>query len=309
MEWSTADEKREAGNFCNRLNPLHRRLHAGFGEWLRILNFDASSQRDMPKMLREFLSYLESNSCHSPENITGSLLESYLEYLHQRPNKRKGGAISKNYIRKHLQVVRKFAGYLADSGNGSFEVKLKLVGRSTNIKDVLTREEVNKLYQCTGDDIYGLRDRAMLALYYGCGLRKNEGMALDVSDILLEKELVLVRKGKGYKARYVPLTGNNKSDLENYLNYGRPYLKNGKNEEALLLNRVGRRLRDPFGRLVRLREAAGIKKVIGLHTLRHSIATHLLQSGMGLEHIQRFLGHSSLESTQIYTHIVAESKK
>jgi len=91
--------------------------------------------------------------------------------------------------------------------------------------------------------------------------------------------------------------------------YARPHLKNGRNENALLLNRVGRRLKDPFGRLIRLKEAAGMKKTIGLHTLRHSIATHLLQSGMSLEHIQRFLGHSSLESTQIYTHIVAESKK
>lgn len=302
-------EKREAGNFAEPLNPLHSRLHEGFGEWLRILNFEASSQRDMPKMLKEFLLHLESNSCHSPENITESHLESYLTYLHRRPNKRKGGAISRNYIRKHLQVIRKFARYLADSGNGSFEVKLKLTGRSTHIKDILTKEEITKLYESTGDDIYGLRDRAMLALYYGCGLRKNEGMALDVSDILLEKELVLVRKGKGYKARYVPLTGHNKKDIENYLLYARPHLRNGKNGNALLLNRVGRRLKDPFGRLIRLKETAGLKKVIGLHTLRHSIATHLLQSGMLLEHIQRFLGHSSLESTQIYTHIVAESKK
>ncbi len=309
MEWSTADEKREAGNFCSRLNPLHSRLHAGFSEWLRILNFEPTSQRDMPKMLKEFLSYLENNGCHSPENITESHLQYYLEYLHQRPNKRKGGAISKNYIRKHLQVIRKFARYLADSGSGSFEVKLKLVGRSTHIKDILTREEIKKLYECTKDDRLGLRDRAMLAVYYGCGLRKNEGMALDVSDILLEKELVLVRKGKGYKARYVPLTGNNKRDMENYLLYARPHLKNGKNENALLLNYSGRRLKSPLGRLVKLREAAGIRKMIGLHTLRHSIATHLLQSGMSLEHIQRFLGHSSLESTQIYTHIVAESKK
>ena len=302
-------EKCKAGNFAGPLNPLHRRLHAGFSEWLRILNFDASSQRDMPKMLKEFLLYLEANNCHSPENITETHLENYLGYLYERPNKRRSGVISLNYIRKYLQVVRKFARYLAESGNGSFEVKLKLLGRSTNIKDILTREEVAILYAAATDDVYGLRDRAMLALYYGCGLRKNEGLALDVGDILPEKELVLVRKGKGYKARYVPLTGHNRKDLENYLIYARPHLLNGKSENALLLNRYGKRFRDPFGRLMRLKGNAGIKKIIGLHTLRHSIATHLLQSGMELEHIQRFLGHSSLESTQIYTHILAESKK
>lgn len=302
-------EKHEAGIFTGCLNPLYRRLHAGFSEWLRILNFEPTSQRDMPKMLKEFLLYLETNDCQSPENITETHLENYLAGLHERPNKRRGGVISLNYIRKYLQVIRKFARYLAESGNGSFEVKLKLTGKSTNIKDILTKEEVNKLYQCTGDDVYGLRDRAMLVLYYGCGLRKNEGIALDVSDILLEKELVLVRKGKGYKARYVPLTGHNRKDIENYLSYARPHLQNGKSENALLLNRTGRRLKNPLGRLTRLREDVGINKVTGLHTLRHSIATHLLESGMALEHIQRFLGHSSLESTQIYTHILEESKK
>lgn len=123
--------------------------------------------------------------------------------------------MSLNYIRKYLQVLRKFRRYLAESGQESFEVKLKLKGRSTNIKSILTRKETEKLYKATTDDVLGLRDKAMLALYYGCGLRKNEGLSLKVEDILLEKELVLVRKGKGYKARYVPLTSTNKTDIEN----------------------------------------------------------------------------------------------
>ncbi|MFC7526849.1 tyrosine-type recombinase/integrase [Parapedobacter sp. GCM10030251] len=302
-QWSMAGEKREAGKFAEPLNPLHTRLQAGFGEWLRILNFEPTSQRDMPKMLKEFLLYLEASGCHSPENITETHLECYLSHLYQRPNKLRGGAISKNYIRKHLQVVRKFARYLAESGQGSFTVSVGLTGKSSNVGAILTKPEVARLYKATGNDALGLRDRAMLAVYYGCGLRKNEGIALDVGDILLDKGLVLVRKGKGYKARHVPLTGHNRGDIEAYLLYGRPHLLGGKNGNALLLNRAGRRLRHPLCRLAGLKGAAGIKKAVGLHTLRHSIATHLLESGMGLEQIQRFLGHSSLESTQIYTHI------
>ncbi len=89
-------------------------------------------------------------------------------------------------------------------------------------------------------------DRALLTLYYGCGLRKSEGLSLNTDDILLEKELVLVRKGKGYKARYVPLTGSNKKDLEYYLNFSRSYLLGGKKETALLLNVNGKRLRTAF---------------------------------------------------------------
>jgi len=288
-------------------NALYIRLQAGFSEWLRILNFEHTSQRDMPKMLTEFLAFLETKDCNSITAIQESHLKAFLQYLNERPNKNTEGALSLNYIRKYIQVLRKFARYLADSGQESFEINIKLRGKTTNIKSILTQAEVKKLYEATTDDGLGLRDKAMLALYYGCGLRKNEGLSLNVQDILLEKELVLVRKGKGYKARYVPLTGSNKTDIENYISYSRPYLLNGKKEEALLLGVKGKRLTTAFAQMQKLKAEAGITKPVGLHTLRHSIATHLLQSGMKLEQIQRFLGHSSLESTQIYTHIVAES--
>ena len=288
-------------------NALYLRLQAGFTEWLRILNFEQSSQRDMPKMLTGFLLFLESKNCNSIAEIQESHLEDYLNYLQEKPSQTTEGALSLNYIRKHLQVIRKFARYLAESGQESFEVRLKLKGKSSKVKGVLTPAEIKKLYNAATEDILGLRDRAMLALYYGCGLRKNEGLSLNTSDILLEKELVLVRKGKGYKARFVPLTGSNKTDLENYISQSRPHLLNGRKEEALLLTISGRRLKASFERIQKLSKEAGIHKPVGLHTLRHSIATHLLKSGMKLEQIQRFLGHSSLESTQIYTHIVAES--
>lgn len=260
----------------------------------------------MPKMLNEFLYYLAENNCTGIGQIEESHIQDYLTYLSERPSKTRPGALSQNYIRKHLQVVKKFARYLAESGQESFEVKIKLRGKTSNIKSILTQNEITKLYDATKEDKLGLRDRAMLALYYGCGLRKNEGLAMNVEDILLEKELVYVRKGKGYKERMVPLTGKNKEDIENYLNYSRPYLLNSKKETALLSNVNGRRLRTVFERIQKLKSEAGIKKPIGSHTLRHSIATHLLASGMKLEHIQRFLGHSSLESTQIYTHISNE---
>lgn len=301
-------KKHKAGNLIKLENPLYIRLQAGFSEWLRILNFEPTSQRDMPKMLTGFLNFLEEKGCNTTSEIQEKQIREYLDYLAIRPNLKWGGGLSLNYIRKQLQVIRKFARYLAESGQESFEVRVKLKGKSTNVKSVLTQVEIKKLYAATTEDNLGLRDKAMLALYYGCGLRKNEGLSLNVQDILLEKELVLVRKGKGYKARYVPLTGSNKTDLENYLTYSRPFLLNGKKQEALLLSIRGSKLNGAtaFNRLQKLKPEAGINKVIGLHTLRHSIATHLLQSGMKLEQIQRFLGHSSLESTQIYTHLPAE---
>jgi site-specific recombinase XerD len=301
-------KKHKAGNLIKLQNPLYIRLQAGFSEWLRILNFEPTSQRDMPGMLSEFLNFLEIQDCNHISQLQESHLKEYLNYLSHRPSKTKEGGLSLNYIRKYVQVLRKFSRYLAESGQESFEMKIKLKGKTSNIKNIFSRKEIEKLYQAATEDTLGLRDKAMLALYYGCGLRRNEGLNVNLRDILLEKELVYVRKGKGYKERYVPLTGSNKTDLENYINYSRPYLLNGKKEEALLLNVNGKRLLAVFERFGKLKSAAGITKSAGLHTLRHSIATHLLQSGMKLEQIQRFLGHSSLESTQIYTHIIHEAE-
>lgn len=289
-------------------NALYIRLHAGFGEWLRILNFEPTTQRDMPKMLTEFLEYLEQQNCSHPHEIQESHLKNYLSHLHERPCKTKAGAISLNYVRKHLQVIKKFSRYLTESGQESFAVKLRIKGKASNVKSILSREEIKKLYDAVNDDALGMRDRAILALYYGCGLRKNEGVNINVGDILLEKDMVYVRKGKGHRERYVPLAGSNKADLENYIQYARPYLVTNKKDDALLLNINGKRLSGgtAYERLQKLRTRARLKKAAGLHTLRHSIASHLLHSGMKLEQIQRFLGHSSLESTQIYTHLKYE---
>ena len=289
-------------------NPLYIRLQAGFSQWLRILNFEPSSPRDMPKILTEFLLWLEAEGCNHPHDIQQEHLKRYIEHLHERPSKTREGAISLNYIRKHLQVLRKFSRYLTESGQESFTVKLRIKGKSTNIKCILTPAEVSSLYEAARDDTLGLRDKAILALYYGCGLRKNEGANIHVKDILLDKELVYVRKGKGYKERYVPLAGTGKADLENYILYARPLLATDKKDDALLLSVNGKKLSGhmAYERLQKLKETAGIKKPAGLHTLRHSIASHLLHSGMPLEQIQRFLGHSSMESTQIYTHLKHE---
>lgn len=299
-----ASEKHRVTDFYKHLNPLYKRLVTGFNEWQRILNYEKTSQKDMPKMIAEFLNYMQDNNVTDPANITEILLQNYYGYLEQRPNRLRGGSISKNYIRKQLQAIRRFARYLGESGHESFAVNIKMTGRNSNVKDILLPIEIAELYEHTTDDPLGYRDRAMLALYYGCGLRKQEGLSVNMEDVQLEKELLLVRKGKGYKSRYVPLSKQSIKYLSDYLLYGRPFLHPQKNEKAFLLGIMGKRYADPFARLQVLRHRAGIAKPIGVHTLRHSIATRLLQSGMQLEHIQRFLGHSSLESTQIYTHII-----
>jgi integrase/recombinase XerD len=162
----------------------------------------------------------------------------------------------------------------------------------------------------TKQEAVSQRDRAMLGIYYGCGLRKSEGINLTTGDILTERKLIHVRKGKGSKERYVPVTENNLKYITEYLNIGRMLLLNGNETERFFVSQYGEACSDQaltvrLKRLVKNTQNSTLRaKKPTLHTLRHSIATHLLQQGMEIELIQKFLGHSSLESTQIYTHIV-----
>ena len=208
-----------------------------------------------------------------------------------------------------------FSKYLRETHQDSFELNIQIKGKEESKREILTRKEIQKLYESTNyytdpsidnKGILAARERAILGLYYGCGLRKNEGQHIELQDIKFKQNLLHVRKGKNYKERYVPIPEGVKKDFVYYLKYARPQLIKDKEEEKLLIGWYGSPLQGAaiLKRVQILGEIAQINKPLGLHTLRHSIATHLLQSGMRLEQIARFLGHSSLESTQIYTHIV-----
>ena len=189
--------------------------------------------------------------------------------------------------------------------------------KETPNREILTQDEIKALYNAIDETFLGLRDRAMLNVYYGCGLRSKEGIELNVDDVMTDRKLVYVRKGKNYHERYVPFTQRQKKDFEIYLKSCRNELIRTKDEdlpagrqEAFLVNNQGKRVSSTIlhKRLKALAKAAGINKTVGLHMLRHSIATHLLQSGMKIEDIATFLGHKNIESTQRYTHIAKENE-
>ena len=288
-------------------------LTEGFEKWMQALGYAPSTVYNSAHYARDFFFYLKKQGIHDTSQISKPTLAGYYDHLQTRKNRRRGGGLSQPYIAAHFGALKCFGKYLQLTGRESFEIDITVtVGREDNDKMVLTRSEIGALYRACGNDTLGIRDRAMLGIYYGCGLRRSEGVNLDVKDILLKDKLVHVRKGKNYRERYVPMTGAVKEDLENYLEVGRQGLLSFKNkaETAFFLSYRGRRI-EGNSLMARLQQLAGktkINKTIGLHALRHSIATHLLQSGMGLEDISRFLGHSSLESTQIYTHLSAETQ-
>ncbi len=286
-------------------------LEGSFEKWLKTLGYAGSTVYGSTRYVRDFFFYLKTRKIMNLEAIGPEVLEGYCKYLQKRRNKRRNGGLSDNYISSNFNALRRFSKYLQESGRPFFEVSVRIRPDKETPKIILTGEEVKTLYKACGSDYLGVRDKAILSIYYGSGLRRSEGISLDVRDILLREKLIFVRTGKGYRERYVPMTGAVRDDLEEYIYQGREHIRSFKgdaNPEAFFLSMQGKRMcgNQVIGRIHKLVQAAGINKPVGLHTLRHSIATHLLQSGMTLEEVSRFLGHSSLESTQIYTHLANE---
>lgn len=314
----------------------YRYIIASFREWLQALGYNEQTVYQLPNYIQEFLYYAESKGYAGLFQVSTELMKEHYCKLKERTNRRRSGGLSNSYLNKHLQALQKFGDYLRQNGRLQLpKLDIQTEEDSSEITDILTQGEIRLLFAATelpyepGKNDKGmvyyetmqLRDRAMLVVFYSCGLRRNEAYHLDISDIHFEKRLLYVRKGKGYKERFVPLTATSLQHLQHYLYDGRPYFCNDKNE-AFFVTHSGRRLggQQMLLRLKTLVQLTGNlpdrqagaalqNKDIHLHTLRHSIATHLLQNGMKLERIKDFLGHSSLESTQIYTHFMEQEQK
>ena len=284
----------------------YKSLESGFGEWLQILGYGKSSCYYLPIHVHEFLCWLERKGITDLKTIKSTIMNQYLHYLQNRSNHKSDlytGPLSSAYINKHLQALKNFSKYLRESHQGELLINLQVAKHKSKIGFIPSKGQIKALYAATSETLLGRRDRAMLAIYYGCGLRRTEGVELNVKDVLLYQNLLHIRKGKNYKERFVPISNGAKTHLESYLEV-RDKFKPLPREKSLLLSSNGKR---PDGqslaiRLKKLAERAGISEKLSLHSLRHGIATHLLEAGMELQSISRFLGHSSLEATQIYTH-------
>ena len=291
-------------------NPEFLYLIKSFEKWLNTLEYAQSTVNVSVSYLRDFFEFLEKNKLNNINEIDKTVIEIYYEYLQTRKNKRQTGSLSNNYIISNINALKRFVKYLQITGKQSFEVDLQIPVSKEYQKTILTQEEIKALYNACDNSTLGIRDRAMLSVYYGCGLRREEAIHLNVNDINLKERLIYVQKGKGNRERYVPMSEAVKEDLENYIYVAREKILSFKNinNPALFLSYRAKRIHGNslIERLHKLTNKAGIHKETGFHTLRHSIATHLLQSGMMLENVSKFLGHTTLESTQIYTHLAHE---
>jgi integrase/recombinase XerD len=283
-------------------------LQQGFGEWLQTLGYAGTTVTVLPRLVQEFLHYQEQGSKPGLVQLQAPDASAFIEQIKVKIGPRTGRGYTNSYVNQYIRALKLFNQYIRQTGRTAIGFTLALLDDRRNKPDWLTRPEMRRLYEAISDDVLGTRDRAMLAVYYGCGLRLSEGAALTLPDIVTDRKLVYVRQGKGYKERYVPMAGRNYREIQLYIEEGRPQLLQGPTDRLFIGAGTGKPLdrQSLYIRVKRLVSVAGLTKRISTHTLRHSIATHLLQNGMKLERIGEFLGHSCVDSTQLHTHLVNE---
>lgn len=261
------------------------------------------------KDLRLFVEWMAAR----PDELTAHVLEEYQLHLMLRPTRHKAyrhprtlSALTRN---RHLAALRSWFRYLKKHGQlaSNPAAELERAREPKRLpKAILTVPEVERLLQIIPSDTHvGVRDSAAVELLYGTGIRRLEFTRLRVEDLRLDENLLHVW-GKGDKERVVPIGGCAQKALVAYLQGARARLLNGEKHRSLFVSaQHGGPLSDQeFLRCLKAYAAlAGIRKPVAFHIFRHSVATHLLQRGADLRSIQALLGHSSLETTAIYTRL------
>ena len=253
--------------------------------------------------IARFVVYASIKGAKSPIDVSSRTLREYVYHL-------KDIGLSPASIRRNISAVRTYFRFLLAEGHVVRDPSERLESpkKWRTLPDVLGVDEIEKLLAAPSlDEPLAFRDRAMLELAYGAGLRVSEWISLNVRDVMLQEHLVRVF-GKGAKERLVPIGRRAIGATAIYLRELRPKLEKGEGKGVLFLNARGQPL-SRMGAWKILRkyvDQAGITKPVSPHTLRHSFATHLLEGGADLRAVQEMLGHVDISTTQIYTHVDRE---
>src|ERR1035437_728121 len=205
-------------------------LLKSYREYLQILGYAAVTSESWQVHVREFLHYLENKNVRGITQVETSHINGFITHIKQRTNRRnKGTALSSSSINKIINAVNVFIRFLNSTGNFLAENTAQRAEEHISERVILTVAEIRQLYEATflphreNAVAIGQRDRAIIAVFYGCGLRRSEGKSLNISDIDLQKRLLFVRKGKGNKQRYVPIATKHLTDIKDYLQEGREW--------------------------------------------------------------------------------------
>lgn len=275
-----------------------------FGDFLTLEQGAALRTTDAyARDVGRFVSYARIKGVREPLGASPRLLRDFVYHL-------KDVGLAPASIRRNVSAVRTYFRFLISEGHlvSDPSERLDTPKRWLTLPDVLTADEVQRLFDAvTLDEPLAFRDRAMLELAYGAGLRVSEWITLGMRDLLLEDALLRVF-GKGSKERLVPIGRRAIGAVAVYVRELRPRLERGSGKGVLFLNARGMPL-TRMGAWKMLRkyvDKAGLEKHVSPHTLRHSFATHLLEGGADLRAVQEMLGHADISTTQIYTHVDRE---
>ena len=279
-------------------------LVEGFRDYLALeAGHSGHTVENYLRDIRRLVQFAEMKRAKSPSAVTRTMLRDFVFAL-------KDLGLSPATIRRQVSATHTYFGFLVGEGHLDQDPsdRLETPRKGRSLPEVLTVKEVEAMLAArSADHPLAWRDRALLELGYGAGLRVSELCTLAVNDLLMGDGLVRVF-GKGGKERLVPIGRKVIGPVSIYLNQTRPTLDRGKSEGRVLLNARGGPLSrvGAWGIIKRVAHAAGIKRRVTPHTLRHSFATHLLEGGADLRAVQEMLGHVDLSTTQIYTHVDRE---
>lgn len=267
---------------------------------------DGASPRTIEAYRRDVIrcaAWLRAQGVTAAQDIAPAHLREFVYHL-------KDLGLAGSSIRRNISALRTWFRILVAEGlvHTDPTERLDSPQRWRTLPEVLSVDEITRLLAAPQlDERLAFRDRAMLELAYGAGLRVSEWIGLAVKDVVLEEGLLRVF-GKGSKERLVPIGRSAIGAVAVYLRELRPVLEQGAGKGILFLNGRGKPL-TRMGAWKILRkyvEQAGIEKAVSPHTLRHSFATHLLEGGADLRAVQEMLGHADIATTQIYTHVDRE---
>ena len=255
------------------------------------------------KDIEEFLNFLEENNIKNLNKVDYNLVRKYLMYLYDRKLKR-------NSVSRKLSSLRSFFKYLCQKeivDANPFNL-ISSPKKEKRLPKFLYNDEVEKVFNVPNlNTPLGIRDRLILELLYDTGIRVSELVNIKINDINKSNKTIKIL-GKGNKERIVMYGVYLEDILDKYLSYGRNSLLNSKKNSYLIINAKGENITTRGVRYIidNIIKKACIKTHATPHTLRHTFATHLLENGADLLTVKELLGHSSLSSTQIYTHVTNE---
>lgn len=296
------------------INTSYQERAKEYLDHLLLLGHSNHGARCKARFLKEFLHFCETNGIQKLEAITAPTVNNYYNYIVERPSKRTGEKLAPKTPCDHMRSVELFFIMLQSKDetiiNPTSTLNFPYPTQTEQTRNVLTQEEVKELYNHCNE----LLEKAILSLAYGCGLRVSEMVQCNIEDIKLRENILIVPSGKFNKRRVIPMSTGVVKDLENYF-YQVRIQQEPKDYKAFLLDRKGGRAKkwtyNKYLKQVieRTKNKTIIEKNITIHNLRHSIATHLLENKIPLEHVRMFLGHNQLETTEVYTHISQQQIK